>query len=116
MEAMVLVSWLRENGYAPSRVHHIANEGKRPDPRTMQRLKGEGFSPGFMDYVIASFNAGPLFLELKRIGEEPSPEQRAWIATLASTGAHAAWCQGATDAIQWIKNCEIQGRPDLRRH
>lgn len=107
MHERKLAAYCRERGYVQ---HHVPNEGKRPDPRTMPRLKALGFTPGFPDHIICSRYAGVLFIEMKKPGEEPSTEQMTWLAALTASGAKAVWCDSADDAIEWIEEQEKEAQ------
>lgn len=111
-EAHVLVAWLRLQGL---KFTHVANEtGHSLEARRRAvRVKREGTSPGFPDYIILipperSVNGQgfTLYIELKRTkGSTTSAEQKAWIAALnaldtASVAAYVA--KGADVAIDIV--------------
>lgn len=103
-EAHTLVAYLRIHGY---KFHHSANEtGHTPEAiRRAVRVKREGTSAGFPDYVIVINNV-LIAIELKRVrGSRVTPEQREWLAVLSACGIPSAICHGAAEAIEFIQEC-----------
>lgn len=104
-EARTLVSYLRLRGY---RFHHSPNEtGSSMEARRRAiRVKREGTSPGFPDYLIIT-SRGVIAIELKRTkGGTVSPEQREWIEALNVAGVPAYVCRGAEQAIKLVEGGE----------
>lgn len=102
-EAATLVAYLRVRGF---KFTHVANEtGGTPEAkRRAIRVKREGTSRGFPDYVVIVNNT-LVFIELKRrSGSRISPEQVEWIKALQDAGAVAQICKGAGEAITLIEN------------
>lgn len=103
-EGKTLVAYLRINNIPFS---HIPNEtGHTPEAkRRAIRMKQQGTSKGFPDYVIPLPNIGVLYIELKRLrGSHTSREQLTWIDLLnqcPNTEAHI--CKGAQAAINIIE-------------
>lgn len=105
-EAHTLVAYLRIHGY---KFHHSANEtGHTPEAiRRAVRVKREGTSAGFPDYVIVINNV-LIAIELKRVrGSRVTPEQREWLAVLSACGIPSAICHGAAEAIEFIQECAL---------
>lgn len=106
-EGELLVAYLRVKGY---RFTHIANEtgGSLEARRRAVRMKRQGVSRGFPDYLII-VNDQLIAIELKRQkGSSTSPEQRAWLEALNQAGLPAKVCRGFEDARafveQWSSN------------
>lgn len=100
-EADVLVAWLRIHHI---KFTHVANEtGHSPEAiRRAIRLKRQGVSKGFPDYLVF-VDGQAVAVELKRLsGSETSPEQKEWIETLNDSGVPAKICRGADEAIEFI--------------
>lgn len=104
-EAEILVAWLRVHRIAFT---HIPNEtGGSPEAkRRAIRMKRQGTSKGFADYIIALPGTGLLFIELKRVrGSVTSLEQKAWIETLNQCpGSQAFIAKGADVAIKIVES------------
>lgn len=102
-EAHTFVAWLQVKGYM---LHHSPNEtGHTPEmKRRAVRVKREGTSKGFPDYLI--IKSGKLIaVELKRVkGSVTSPEQLVWLQALAACGVAAAVCHGAKEAIEFVES------------
>jgi hypothetical protein len=104
-EGEILVAYLRVRGLAFT---HIANEtGHSPEAlRRAIRVKRQGTSRGFPDYIIALPGIGLLIIELKRQrGSVTSQEQKDWVAVLnecPGTAAHI--CKGGAAAIAVIES------------
>ena len=104
-EGSALVAHLRIKGY---KFTHIANEtGGSPEAkRRAIRVKQQGVSRGFPDYLVIT-KAGLVAIELKRIkGSKVSPEQVEWVDALNETGIPAKICKGANMAINFIEQTE----------
>ena len=102
-EAKVLVAWLRIHGY---KFMHIPSETGSSDEakRRAIRMKQQGTTKGFPDYLIIKGNK-LIAVELKRVhGSVVSPEQREWLNALFACGTHSAICHGAAEAIQFIES------------
>ena len=101
----MLVAYLRIHGYAFA---HIANEtGSSEEARRRAvRVKREGGSRGFPDYIIALPGVGTLYIELKRLQKSTtSPEQREWVRILNECpGSEAHICKGADAAITVLES------------
>lgn len=102
----MLVAYLRVRSIPFS---HIGNEtGHSPEAkRRAIRMKQQGTSRGFPDYVIALPGVGVIYIELKRRkGSTISPEQKQWIEVLnACPGAEARICKGFDECRKFI--CEL---------
>ncbi len=108
-EGDTLVAYLRLRGI---KFTHVANEtgGTLEAKRRAIRVKRQGVSKGFPDYVcIVGDNL--IMIELKRVrGSATSPEQKDWIAALNQvTNVHAFICKGASVAIDIIEDCLKKG-------
>jgi hypothetical protein len=104
-EATQFVAWLSVSGY---KFHHSPNEtGSSPEARRRAvRVKREGVSPGWPDYIIIKNNQ-LIAVELKRAKKSlsrVSPEQREWLASLAACGVEAAICYGCAEAIEFVES------------
>lgn len=103
-EGDTLVAYLRVRGIPFT---HVPNEsGHTPEmKRRAVRMKRQGTSRGFPDYVVALPGVGVAYIELKRVkGSSTSPEQKEWIEALnACPGAEARICKGAEAAIAFIE-------------
>ena len=101
-EAQVLVSYLRLKGY---KFTHIPNEtgSSQEARRRAVRMKQQGTSKGFPDYLIIT-KAGLIAIELKRRkGSRITPEQLEWLDALNTSGTFAAIAHGAAEAIEIIE-------------
>lgn len=110
-EAQTLVHYLRLSGH---RFHHSPNEtGSSMEARRRAvRMKREGTSPGFPDYLVI-VNKKLVFIELKRVkGSKVSIHQKEWIADLLETGVVAAICYGAEEAIGLVEGVASLGVGD----
>jgi len=104
-EGDTLVAYLHVKGL---KFTHIPNETGHSQEalRRAVRMKRQGTSKGFPDYVIALPNVGILYIELKRVrGSTTSPEQKEWIEILNQCpGAEAHIAKGAQAAITIIES------------
>lgn len=101
-EADILVAWLRVHGY---KFTHIGNEtGSSPEAmRRAVRLKRQGVSKGFPDYLIIA-GGHIIFIELKSKRGYASPEQKAWIEAINEIdNVEGFICRGAEAAIKVIE-------------
>jgi hypothetical protein len=107
-EQEVLVMWLQLHGILH---HHSPNEGKHA---VQYRVKQQrlGVSKGFPDLLIFDSPKmdcyhGPcmgIAIELKRRkGGRTSAEQKAWLNDLEQRGWLARVCNGADEAIAWLR-------------
>lgn len=105
-EGKILVAYLRTRGFMFT---HIPNETGHDDyaKRRAIRMKQQGTSKGFPDYVILlpQINA-ILVVELKRQrGSSVTPEQRAWVKAFCEiSNCEGIIAKGAKDAIDFIEN------------
>lgn len=101
-EGDVLVAWLRMHNL---KFTHIANEtgGSDEAKRRAIRVKRQGVSRGFPDYIIY-VTSGTLYVELKRVrGSATSQDQRDWVVFLNKQPAsEARICRGASEAINFV--------------
>lgn len=101
-EGTILVAYLRLKGY---KFHHSPNEtGSSPEAkRRAIRMKQQGTSPGFSDYLI--IKDGKLYvIELKRLhGSKTSPEQKEWLIAFNECGIPAIIAYGAQSAIDYLE-------------
>lgn len=106
-EGDTLVAWLRINHIAFT---HIPNEtGSSPEARRRAiRMKRQGTSRGFVDYIVAIPTVGILYIELKRAKKslsKVSPEQKDWLAVLEQCpGAATCLAYGANEAIKFVES------------
>jgi hypothetical protein len=102
-EGDMLVAYLRTRGL---RFTHIANEtGGTPEARRRAiRVKRQGVSKGFPDYLII-VGRSLIAIELKRQrGSAISQEQKDWIAALNEVdNVQAFICKGAQEAIDIVE-------------
>ena len=101
-EGKTLVAYLRVRGY---KFTHIPNEtGHDPYSRRRAiRMKQQGTSSGFPDYIIV-VGTRVIGIELKRIrGSKITDEQRAWVKALTDAGVETRICKGAGEAISFIE-------------
>jgi hypothetical protein len=104
-EGKVLVAYLRTRGL---RFTHVANEtGHTPEAlRRAIRMKQQGTSKGFPDYIILLPKQHALLaIELKRQrGSNTSIEQADWIMAFCQIdGCEGIIAKGAKDAIEFIE-------------
>jgi hypothetical protein len=67
------------------------------------RLKKMGVRKGVPDYLIV-VGSKLVFVEMKKVGGRVSPEQVAWLKTLATVGGVYTYvCYGAEDAIARVE-------------
>jgi len=109
-EARMFVAWLRVKGY---KFHHSPNETGHSDEarRRAIRVKREGTSAGWPDYIIIKNNR-LIAVELKRAKKglsHVSPEQREWLKELASCGVEAAICYGHIEAEEFVESVANYG-------
>lgn len=107
-EGEALVAYLRLKGY---KFTHIGNEtGSSLEARRRAvRMKRQGVSRGFPDYIILT-DAGPVAIELKRVrGSTTTQEQREWIDALNAAGIPAKVCKGFEEARAFVE-CPAPGR------
>lgn len=107
-EAYVLVAYLRLKDL---RFTHIGNEtGSSMEARRRAiRMKREGVSRGFPDYLVIT-KSGLAAIELKRVkGSKVAPEQVEWIQALQDAGTPAKICKGADEAIKFIEELNQAG-------
>lgn len=104
-EAATLVAYLQIKGY---KFHHSPNEtGHTPEAkRRAIRMKREGTSKGFPDYIIL-LDRCIVAIELKRRkGSVTTKEQIDWIDAFKARGVYATIAKGADSAIQFIETVE----------
>ena len=105
-EQIHLITWCKwaESKYPElEAIYHVPNEGKR-SARAGGKLKEMGLKPGVPDICLPVPKAGfcGLYIELKRIGGKPTPEQVSWLELLDAYGHCVAVCQGAEAAEELI--------------
>lgn len=101
-EAATLVAFLRTRGY---KFHHSPNEtGQTMEARRRAvRMKREGTSKGFPDYLVLVPGTA-LGIELKRRkGSNITQEQRDWIDALNAAGIPSIIAKGAEEAIKFVQ-------------
>jgi hypothetical protein len=102
-EGKAFVAFLRLQGL---KFTHIPNEtgGSDEAKRRAIRMKQQGTSKGFLDYIIVIPYVGLAIVELKRqYGSTTSPEQLEWVAALNTVpGVQAEVCKGAAAAIAFV--------------
>ena len=77
----------------------VPNQG--PNPAFTRALLGDGLKPGCPD-LLAFWRGRAFGLEVKRPGEGPTPEQRAFHRRLAGAGVPVAVVRGPEDvAAAW---------------
>lgn len=107
-EGKVLVAWLRIN-HIP--FTHIPNETGHDEyaKRRAIRMKQQGTSKGFPDYIIFLVNVGIIFIELKRqTGSSTSIQQKEWIEIINKTpGSAGIIAKGAQEAIDFISSFRV---------
>lgn len=88
-------------------VHSVPNEGKdRANPARLAKLKRMGFRAGVADLVIVK--AGRVyFLEMKRPGENQSPNQTDFAVDAHRVGAPYAVAHSFEEAEKIVKNWQI---------
>ena len=90
------------NGERPALAlaYHIPNGGAR-DAKTGARLKREGVKAGVPDIHLPVPRGGyaSLYIELKKPGGKPRPNQLAWINQLRDAGNRVEVCDNLDDAI-----------------
>jgi hypothetical protein len=104
-EGATLVAYLRVKGY---KFTHIPNEtGGSPEAkRRAIRMKQQGTSRGFPDYLVIT-KSGLATIELKRVkGSTVTAEQWEWLKALTTAGVPSQVCRGAEDAIKFLEGLE----------
>ena len=83
--------------------HIRGKNGKWYSPEG-KKLKAEGLKRGVPDLFLPVARQGyhGLFIEMKRPGEKPRPEQVEWLEALQAQGYMATVCDGFEDAMQAI--------------
>jgi len=88
---------------------HIPNGGFR-HKATAAALKRQGVKPGVLDLCLPVPRKGfhGLYIELKRLGEKPSPRQNRWLLFLREQGYKAVvavgWVEAAEILLDYLKN------------
>ena len=84
--------------------NHTPNEGKRSLAEG-KKLKEMGLSPGFPDVSILEPKGKyhGFYIEMKRVGNKLTSDQRMWLDELRARGYATALCYSADDAIKLIK-------------
>jgi len=88
---------------------HIPNGGFR-HKATAAALKRQGVKPGVLDLCLPVPRKGfhGLYIELKRLGEKPSPRQNRWLLFLCEQGYKAVvavgWVEAAEILLEYLKN------------
>ena len=104
-EHKIVVGYLRLMGH---KFHHSPNEtGHTMDARRRAvRMKQQGTSPGFPDFIII-VNNKMIGVELKRrSGSVTSPEQLEWVKALNEANIPTIIAKGAAEAIEHVKKFE----------
>ena len=105
-EAKVFVAYLRLKGH---RFMHIPSEtGSSAEARRRAiRMKQQGTSRGFPDYLLIVKNQLAA-VELKRIkGSKTTPEQLEWLTALRAAGVPGIVAKGAKEAIEFVEKLEV---------
>ena len=110
-EQAALFAWAESNEAAHPELRNlfaIPNGGAR-HPAVAAQLKAEGVRRGVPDIMLAIMRRGNdgrtwggLFVEMKRRGNKPTPEQSEWIARLRVNGYMAVVAYGCEEAKQCI--------------
>ncbi len=84
--------------------NHTPNEGKRSLSEG-KKLKEMGLSPGFPDISILEPKGKyhGFYIEMKRVGNKLTSDQRTWLDNLRARGYATALCYSADDAIKLIE-------------
>lgn len=85
---------------AVRRTYAIPNGGGRSKAEA-GRLKAEGVRSGVPDIFVSmpSGRLAGLYIEMKSMTGDPSPEQREWLEESTLLGYGAACCRGADQAL-----------------
>jgi hypothetical protein len=105
-EGDALVAYLRIYNY---KFTHIPNEtGGSPEAKRRGiRMKRQGVSKGFPDYLIF-LGSQLIAIELKRQkGSTIAPEQKMWIDTFNKAGIPARICKGFDECQKFIEEVEL---------
>lgn len=112
-EGEQLVAYLRMRGLPFT---HIANEtgSSNEARRRAVRMKRQGVSRGFPDYIVVVKNK-TIAIELKRLkGSKVSDEQINWLTALNLGGVEARICKGAIEATHFVEEVFARQRTALR--
>ncbi len=84
---------------------HIVNE--QPNRRRAIYEKQMGKSKGFPDMLAFLPNGVNVAIEMKRGDKRAyaTPEQKRWLAFLASRGFKCAVCHGSEEGIAFVREC-----------
>jgi hypothetical protein len=95
----------------PTALYCASAGGVRTSYTQAARMKATGYKRGFPDLGIYEPRNGysGLFIELKKEGGYPSPEQKAWISELTKRGYCAYICKGFDEAQRAIDNYFFEG-------
>ena len=103
-----VVEWCRNDAPAPLRnrarfIFAIPNGGLR-NKAVAGKLQAEGVLPGIPDLFlpVPSGREHGLWVEMKRFGERPKPEQVTRLAELRKNGYRAVVAQGWREAVHMI--------------
>jgi hypothetical protein len=77
---------------------HTPN-GEARSKATAGRLKRMGVKPGVSDFLLLSPEGQLHALELKRKGDKPRDDQRAFLETVEAAGGRSRWVDSFNDAV-----------------
>lgn len=113
IECVKFHDWLQSRGIVHT---HIANE-TNGDPKRGIQNKRIGVSSGFPDYIIllplgVFGDKIPVAIEMKKPhGGVVSSNQKAWLAQLESVGFECAVCNGASEAVKFLRDLGYKEPP-----
>ena len=89
---------------------HIVNE--QPNRKRAIAEKQMGKSKGFPDMLVFLPNGVNVAIEMKRCDKPAyaTPEQKRWLAFLASRGFKCAICHGCEEAVQFVRECSCENK------
>ena len=83
---------------------HVPN-GELRNKAVAGRLKAMGVKAGVSDILLMSPGGARLHaLELKREGEKPNDDQKAFLAKVSFMGGSSAWCDNFDKAVEILKH------------
>src|SRR5688572_15358863 len=81
---------------------HIPNQGKRTASECAHLMR-MGMVTGAADLLVLVPKKPPLWLELKKRGERPTPEQISFFHLVEKSGHAWAWCDGINAALHILR-------------
>lgn len=88
----------------------------RPNVRVKKNHGGrysEAGEPDLLVHWVASGGCRPTvlaYIEVKVVGNKPTPAQFRMLSRLSDCGAHTTWVSSASEAIRWLESLGLPAR------